>query len=62
MVEAAATVQGQLIGMESDLKGLQQIYTDNNPRVQSTKSSIAELRAQLEKLGGGEPGKSVQTG
>jgi capsule polysaccharide export protein KpsE/RkpR len=62
MVEAAATVQGQLIGMESDLKGLEQIYTDNNPRVQSTKSSIAELRAQLEKLGGGEPGKSLQTG
>jgi capsule polysaccharide export protein KpsE/RkpR len=62
MVEAAASVQGQLIGMESDLKGLQQIYTDNNPRVQSSKSSIAELRAQLEKLGGGQPGKSLQTG
>jgi capsule polysaccharide export protein KpsE/RkpR len=62
MVEAAATVQGQLIGMESDLKGLEQVYTDNNPRVQSSKSSIAELRAQLQKLGGGEPGKSVQNG
>jgi capsule polysaccharide export protein KpsE/RkpR len=62
MVEAAANVQGQLIAMESDLKGLEQIYTSNNSRVQSTKSSIAELRAQLEKLGGGEPGKSIQTG
>jgi capsule polysaccharide export protein KpsE/RkpR len=62
MVEAAASVQGQLIGMESDLKGLEQIYTPNNPRVQSTKSSIAELRSQLEKLGGGQPGKSLQNG
>jgi uncharacterized protein involved in exopolysaccharide biosynthesis len=62
MVEAAAAVQGQLIAMESDLKGLEQIYTPNNPRVQSSKSSIAELRTQLEKLGGGEPGKSLQNG
>jgi capsule polysaccharide export protein KpsE/RkpR len=62
MVEAAASVQGQLIAMESDLKGLEEVYTPNNPRVQSTKSSVAELRAQLEKLGGGQPGKSVQSG
>jgi uncharacterized protein involved in exopolysaccharide biosynthesis len=62
MVEAAAGVQGQLIGMESDLKGLQQIYADNNPRVQSAKGSIAELRAQLQKLGGGDPGQAVQKG
>ncbi len=48
--------------MESNLKGLEEIYTDNNPRVQTTKSSIAELRTQLEKLGGGEPGKKVQNG
>ncbi len=62
MVEAAASVQGQLIAAESDLKGLEQIYTANNPRVQSAKSSVAELRAQLEKLGGGVPGQSVQNG
>jgi uncharacterized protein involved in exopolysaccharide biosynthesis len=62
MVEAAATIQGQLIAAESDLKGLEQIYTSNNPRVQSAKSSIAELRAQLEKLGGGAPGQSVVNG
>jgi len=62
MVEAAASIQGQLIAMESDLKGLEQVYTENNPRVQSTKSSVDELRAQLEKLGGGEPGKAVQKG
>jgi uncharacterized protein involved in exopolysaccharide biosynthesis len=62
MVEAAAAVQGQLIAMESDLKGLEQIYTANNPRVRSAKSSIAELRSQLEKLGGAEPGKPLQPG
>jgi uncharacterized protein involved in exopolysaccharide biosynthesis len=62
MVEAAATIQGQLIAAESDLKGLEQIYTANNPRVRSARSSIAELRAQLEKLGGGLPGQSVQNG
>jgi capsule polysaccharide export protein KpsE/RkpR len=62
MVEAAAQVQGQLIGMEADLKGLEQIYTPNNPRVRSAQGSIAELRAQLQKLGGGEPGQSLQPG
>src|SRR5579872_3123100 len=62
MVEAAAAVQGQLIAMESDLKGLEEVYTSNNPRVLSTKSSIAELRTQLEKLGGGQPGSSLQNG
>jgi capsule polysaccharide export protein KpsE/RkpR len=62
MVEAAASVQGQLIAMESDLKGLEQIYTANNPRVRSAKGSIAELRAQLQKLGGGEPGQPLQPG
>lgn len=62
MVGAAASIQGQLIGLETDLKGLEQIYTSNNPRVRSAKSSIAELRAQLEKLGGGQPGQSLKNG
>lgn len=62
MVAAAATIQGQLIASESDLKGLEQIYTPNNPRVRSARSSIAELRAQLEKLGGGKPGQTLQNG
>jgi len=33
MVGVAATLQGQLIAVESELQGLRQIYTDNNPRV-----------------------------
>jgi uncharacterized protein involved in exopolysaccharide biosynthesis len=52
MVEAAATLQGQLIAAESEMKGLQEIYTSNNVRVRSVGARIAELRHQLEKLGG----------
>jgi capsule polysaccharide export protein KpsE/RkpR len=52
MVEAAATLQGQLIGAQSQYEGLRQIYTDNNPRVRTVKARIDELQRQLEKLGG----------
>jgi uncharacterized protein involved in exopolysaccharide biosynthesis len=52
MVEGAASLQGQLIGAESQLEGLRQIYSDNNIRVRSTQARIAELRNQLRKLGG----------
>lgn len=52
MVEAAATLQGELIADESELKGLEQIYTSNNVRVRSVQARINELRFQLEKLGG----------
>jgi uncharacterized protein involved in exopolysaccharide biosynthesis len=52
MVEAAATLQGQLIAAESEFQGLKQIYTDNNVRVRSVKARIDELKHQLDKLGG----------
>src|SRR5690242_15772456 len=52
MVEAAATLQGQLIAAESELEGLKQIYTDNNVRVRSVRARINELKRQLDKLGG----------
>ena len=52
MVEAAATLQGQLIAAESELQGLKQIYTDNNVRVRSVTARIDELKHQLDKLGG----------
>jgi uncharacterized protein involved in exopolysaccharide biosynthesis len=52
MVEAAATLQGQLIAAESELQGLRQIYTDNNVRVRSVRARIDELKHQLEKIGG----------
>src|SRR5712692_6356180 len=52
MVETAATLQGQYIAAESELEGLKQIYTDNNVRVRPVRARIAELKHQLEKLGG----------
>ena len=52
MVEAAATLQGQLIAAESELKGLSEIYTANNVRVRSGLARVSELRRQLEKLDG----------
>ncbi len=52
MVEAAATLQGHLIAAESELKGLQEIYTSNNVRVRSVQARISELKRQLKKLGG----------
>jgi capsule polysaccharide export protein KpsE/RkpR len=52
MVEAAARLQGELIAAESELRGLQAIYTAQNVRVRSAQARVSELRTQLEKLGG----------
>jgi uncharacterized protein involved in exopolysaccharide biosynthesis len=52
MLEGAASLQGQLIGAESQLEGLRQIYSDNNIRVRTTQARIAELRSQLQKMSG----------
>jgi hypothetical protein len=52
MVEAAATLQGQLIAAESELHGLETIYTDQNVRVKALKARVSELRTQLGKIGG----------
>jgi len=52
MVESAAVLQGQLIAAESELKGLEQIYAPSNVRIRSLQGQIAELRAQLNKMGG----------
>ena len=52
MLDAAATIGGQLIAAQSQLEGLRQIYTDNSPRVRSLNARVQELRKQLSKLGG----------
>jgi capsule polysaccharide export protein KpsE/RkpR len=61
MLDAAANLAGQMIAAQSQLEGLRQIYTDNNPRVRSLNAHVAELRKQLEMLGGTK-GKSVASG
>jgi capsule polysaccharide export protein KpsE/RkpR len=57
MVEAAATLQGALIGAESQRRALEAIYTPNNGRVRAVEAQAAELRKQLEKLGGKAAGQ-----
>ncbi len=52
MLESVAILQGQLIAAESELQGLEQIYTENNVRVRASNARIAELKRQLQKLGG----------
>jgi uncharacterized protein involved in exopolysaccharide biosynthesis len=52
MMEAAATLQGQLIAAQSELEGLRQIYTDQNVRVRSVRARIGEFQRQLEKMSG----------
>jgi len=51
-VDAAGTLAGELIVAQSELQGLRQIYSDNNPRVRSLNARVGELRKDLEKLGG----------
>jgi capsule polysaccharide export protein KpsE/RkpR len=52
ILDAAGTIAGEMIAAQSQLEGLRQIYTDNNPRVRSLEARVASLRKQLEKLGG----------
>jgi len=54
MVESAAVLQGQLIAAQSELEGLQQIYTASNVRVRSASARIEELQRQLRKISGTE--------
>jgi uncharacterized protein involved in exopolysaccharide biosynthesis len=52
MVESEATLQAQLIAAESELSGLEQIYTGNNVRVRTLRARVASLRQQVENMSG----------
>lgn len=52
MLDAAGALAGEMIAAQSELEGLRQIYTDNNPRVRALNARVGELRKQLEKLSG----------
>ena len=52
MLDAASNLAGQLIAAQSELEGLRQFYTDNNPRVQSLNARVSELRKEIERLSG----------
>jgi uncharacterized protein involved in exopolysaccharide biosynthesis len=61
MVEAAAWIQGQLIFEESELRGLEKIYAPGNVRLQAHQARVAELRQQLQKLGGSDSASEVKS-
>ncbi len=48
MVEAGADLQGSLMASQSELEGLEQIYTPGNVRVRSLRARVDELRRQLQ--------------
>jgi capsule polysaccharide export protein KpsE/RkpR len=52
MIEAAAALEGESIGAQTELRGLKQIYTDNNVRVRTTQARVDELQRQLRRIGG----------
>lgn len=51
-VEAVAALEGELIAAQSQLSGLQTIYTAENMRVRSLQARVTELRKQLDALSG----------
>jgi len=55
IVGAAAQVRAEVAAAESELRGLQQVYTDNNVRVKALKARIAELRKELTKAESPKP-------
>ncbi len=60
MVGSAATLQGESIAVESELKGLEQIYSPNNVRVRTARARLAELQRQLGKLDGQDGSNTSQ--
>lgn len=52
MIEAGATLEGQLIAAQTELEGLRQVFTDNNVRVRETQARVDELRRQMQKIAG----------
>jgi uncharacterized protein involved in exopolysaccharide biosynthesis len=62
MLDAASSLQGELIAAESELKGIEQIYGPENARVRSTAAKVSELRSKLNALSGnsGTAAKDVE--
>jgi len=59
MIEAAATLEGELIAAQTELEGLKQVYADGNVRVRAVQARVDELRRQLEKNLGSKSGGSA---
>jgi capsule polysaccharide export protein KpsE/RkpR len=62
MVESEAMMQAQLIVAESELQGLEQIYTPSNVRVRSVRARVEELRRQLHAITGSGTAEAGSSG
>jgi len=56
MLEASAKLQGELTVARAELKGLEQTYTAENPRVRTVRARIDELERELKRLNGQSTG------
>jgi capsule polysaccharide export protein KpsE/RkpR len=52
MLEAMATLQGQLIAAGAELKGVEQVYGPENSRVHAASAKVEELRTRLWQITG----------
>lgn len=55
LAEAAAALEGQILGTEAEIKGLLQIYTPQHESVLSLQAKLAAMRQQLQQLKGKAP-------
>jgi capsule polysaccharide export protein KpsE/RkpR len=62
MVEATATLQGQLIASQSELDGLRQIYTDRFPRIRELQARINDLQRELQTAEAGTESQPPKNG
>ncbi|WP_447974965.1 GumC family protein [Nitrospira sp. Kam-Ns4a] len=62
MIEAAATIQGQIMAQEVQLQVLSTYLSPDNPELARVRSSIDELRKQLHLLESGKGGKGMLPG
>jgi capsule polysaccharide export protein KpsE/RkpR len=52
MLDATSRLQGELIAAESELHGLQAIYSNDNVRVEAAKARVNTLNGELQKMEG----------
>lgn len=58
MVDATAKVEGEIVAAQAELKGLQQIYSDDNTRVRTLKARLGVLQDQMKSMQGRGTDKS----
>jgi uncharacterized protein involved in exopolysaccharide biosynthesis len=52
MIEAAGTLEGQLIAAQTELQSLKQVYAAGNVRVRATQARVDEIQRRLQDLRG----------